>query len=1509
MCDTIDFEIPNLIGEVLPNSNDLKILSVIGYGSFAVVYKAKDANGMFYAVKCIVKKGLNEFQLGLQYREVELLKELNDHPNIIKLYQIIDTPDNLFLVLDLCECDLFEAIVHNHGFNNDYTKKVFNTLVDTVDYLHQKGIYHRDLKPENILITYSGEIKIADFGLACRDDWSVDFDCGTLRYEPPECVDLNSKGYEPEQSDIWALGVILINLRFERNPWSYASDEDAIYYEYIHNNTNILQQQLGLSDDLNEVIQRLFNENPQKRCTLLEFKEAVSQIDEMYDPSRLSPILNLTTAAEAREEEEENDVKVPTCSVKDMTYAVSTSSMFSYCYSDIHPAKSYTATLCNTKATTTSQRDLITSSTSITMVDKEMSYYAQIENGDKEGVDDTKLTGKTLTMTTEIETETSSAAVMAVDPPKKKLFNSRFFNYDSSFFDDDSSFFDDDIIFYDQKNTTSTSSSSSSSTTPIVNIVFDDLIRDIQKSGCFRKEEEEEEEEEMGKDEMEEEEDLSFTSKIDIVFNPRMAIKTEPQANEKQKNVLAHGNDEEEEKVEIHDTFNSSNAYIDTRPPLPPRASRPIDIDTTKNRIKNRHTYFDNNNENDNTSKLFEFDEGMTSFLKIDLPKNKKKAESSSIFGDVDEEEEEDNHYYYNKNFISSVGPKFYRGESQKKINNENREEEEEEEDSKEEYSSIIPNSWEDVVDIDEDDFGLHHQNIIPDSWEDTDYDEVFGQQQQHHLLSMSDSWNDLTTDDFSFNCKNHLNKPLEQEQKQNLTKFWEYQKENQTKESELTTLLNTPLSLKTNESNDDDKVIDYKNKDQMNLEKGNTIKSSYHDDGFKLILKEQAEQRDSTEITLCNLEVQLKETKSQEKMENELLEKTLCNLSLSSKVSLLPKVLYDDEAFSYKRSTTQKSKKEGKSVIAPTSKIPLNRSIILGQEPNQHRTSSLCPTLLSLKHENDSKRHSFRVRDNFKIEVFGKKKNKNRRRGNNNEIKSPLNQVSSVMTECSSNSSKEEDKNRSSTNKDVNNIRSKILNENQNFPSGEKLDNLNYFQPQIIFDEVLEDNHFFRDPLLPKDHSKEIVLLKVKTIEDTLESIMPTKEKAKININNNQDRYIEKIKTRNNDVDTTIHNNILTLTQAFLATLKKQFFTLLFKSEKVNNNNSLKTNGNKKEKAIILYPSTNTTTTVRKEEEIKDWFTRQSNSHYSTIILKSRIKETKGFDFLQKLIFTYFNVLWNVLEKRKEWWMTVIHNSGYALVKYFNRNDTSFLDTLFQRMVTLGKLVIFPIIFGFNTTTTVTTCPSILSGIKKSRACPILSVFFNYYSFLKNSDSVLFFNEKKADVFFLFKFFDSFLKENIINSKQQQQQQQILTHQPLKLEINNNYQSSSQLQLQHHQQQQQQQYTKFENFFIFFYQRIKIYLLLSLFFMKNEVMMMNSKIINSIDSIINTITTTVNNTKRRTTNLNEYTGKIFIVFHCFYTKILYLFVYRLSSYFEQYKTTKGREVIKNIDYNLFQYF
>lgn len=99
-------------------------------------------------------------------REINILKQVR-HPNIIQLYEIIETPKQLFLVMEyVSEGELFEYIVKKKRLKEVEACEFFQQIVAGVEYLHQLGIVHRDLKPENLLIDFNRRLKLVDFGLS-----------------------------------------------------------------------------------------------------------------------------------------------------------------------------------------------------------------------------------------------------------------------------------------------------------------------------------------------------------------------------------------------------------------------------------------------------------------------------------------------------------------------------------------------------------------------------------------------------------------------------------------------------------------------------------------------------------------------------------------------------------------------------------------------------------------------------------------------------------------------------------------------------------------------------------------------------------------------------------------------------------------------------------------------------------------------------------------------------------------------------------------------------------------------------------------------------------------------------------------------------------------------------------------------------------------------------------------------------------------------------------------------
>jgi len=192
----------DLLGKKLPFEGGLRLESILGYGSFATVYKAATKEGKVYAVKWLNKVGMSEKEQALQKDEVMYMKILGEHKNIIRLYDVIETSDSLFLILEFCTTDLYELITQSEKqLDTPLIKRYFNEICDGVKHCHSNHIYHRDLKPENILLSDDDHCKISDFGLCCFDEWTNDFNCGSLRYMSPECIENEDEDEYDDEDD------------------------------------------------------------------------------------------------------------------------------------------------------------------------------------------------------------------------------------------------------------------------------------------------------------------------------------------------------------------------------------------------------------------------------------------------------------------------------------------------------------------------------------------------------------------------------------------------------------------------------------------------------------------------------------------------------------------------------------------------------------------------------------------------------------------------------------------------------------------------------------------------------------------------------------------------------------------------------------------------------------------------------------------------------------------------------------------------------------------------------------------------------------------------------------------------------------------------------------------------------------------------------------------------------------------------------------------------------------
>ncbi|KAI8341779.1 kinase-like domain-containing protein [Chlamydoabsidia padenii] len=283
--------------------DDLEIVQLLGTGAYGQVYLGLDRNKQQqYAIKSLLRQPHNKHTAttnakennnaianrhrGFQRMEIGLHARLSGHPHIVKLDRVIRGTNYTHLVMEYApEGDLFTAITERDLFagNHPLIRRVFLQLLEAVEHCHLNGVYHRDLKSENVLVFDGGRtIKLADFGLATLDTISTDYGCGSTFYFSPECQgDLAKQrqqrvGYATGPNDIWALGVILINLAAGRNPWKQASLKDETFRAYLAD-PDFLLKILPISRELNRILKRIFCIDPLRRIGLKELKHRIQQ--------------------------------------------------------------------------------------------------------------------------------------------------------------------------------------------------------------------------------------------------------------------------------------------------------------------------------------------------------------------------------------------------------------------------------------------------------------------------------------------------------------------------------------------------------------------------------------------------------------------------------------------------------------------------------------------------------------------------------------------------------------------------------------------------------------------------------------------------------------------------------------------------------------------------------------------------------------------------------------------------------------------------------------------------------------------------------------------------------------------------------------------------------------------------------------------------------------------------------------------------------------------------------
>lgn len=181
----------------------------IGEGSYGKVFKAYSVlTGTPVAIKCCRKPSADNV-VGRQRmaEEIRIMSQLS-HPGIIRLFDVFEDAHFMYLVMEYVHGgDLLSLVKQHRRFAERDFLPIFRQLIESIGYVHLKGVVHRDVKLDNVLLNQAGQAKLCDFGIAIQTTpGQLIFDhIGTPAYLAPEV--LTGKGYRGFEADVWGLGV------------------------------------------------------------------------------------------------------------------------------------------------------------------------------------------------------------------------------------------------------------------------------------------------------------------------------------------------------------------------------------------------------------------------------------------------------------------------------------------------------------------------------------------------------------------------------------------------------------------------------------------------------------------------------------------------------------------------------------------------------------------------------------------------------------------------------------------------------------------------------------------------------------------------------------------------------------------------------------------------------------------------------------------------------------------------------------------------------------------------------------------------------------------------------------------------------------------------------------------------------------------------------------------------------------------------------------------------------
>ena len=280
------------------------IIETLGRGGMGVVYLAKDTRlERKVAIKCLHPDLFEAHFIERFKREALLLAKLN-HPHIVQIYDYVETPEQLALVMELVEGDHLKHHLKEHVVTLAQRLKWLVQISEGLAFAHEAGIIHRDLKPENILISKHFQAKISDLGIAKSYEISsalTDHITGSYCAMSPEQASGLAVSFK---SDLFSLGILAYQLLTGEHPFGNAGNKLQMMQRIITEPfTPLRQYNPDLAPDIIELIEQLLDKNPDNRPDNTHW--VATQFERLRlmlanEPSQVDDTLALMTDAHAR---------------------------------------------------------------------------------------------------------------------------------------------------------------------------------------------------------------------------------------------------------------------------------------------------------------------------------------------------------------------------------------------------------------------------------------------------------------------------------------------------------------------------------------------------------------------------------------------------------------------------------------------------------------------------------------------------------------------------------------------------------------------------------------------------------------------------------------------------------------------------------------------------------------------------------------------------------------------------------------------------------------------------------------------------------------------------------------------------------------------------------------------------------------------------------------------------------------------------------------------------------